>query len=1293
MPDSDLPPGFAVDNPAPAPAAAPADLPPGFRVNEPPPLGEHGLPEIQQMAKANAANPEGANSMWDGFKHGLDESSTHVMFGKPTTVAPEHADLYYTMAQSAGGVVGDIPAMTVGGIGGALAGTAAGGSVGNVPGAIAGFGYGAWAGAGALPAIIRKVMMDHYEKGDVQGVTDFLGRLGGAAWAGMKGAVTNLVTMGAGKVVGPAAQNLAGNLVGGVAKHAAELAAMTTTAAGFEGRMPELHEFADNAFVLGVTHGVTGVSEHVASRLRTVYADTGLHPAEVTHEAAGNPILTQKLLSTQDSSTPAELSEAAPQEPMSDNDKAWLAANPEPKVVPAPESPAHPNFSEDSPVGQVSVPQMPDMVEKPGKTVPEPEPVAPPVEGSLDAAKAYIDSKITSAPEIAPEKLTVDKVWQRVLDQTHGLAVLARELTEGKELPTMQDPYLLARLTAGTNSMFRAAVEFGPVDAETKQPLEGVKSYKEIFAPLGDRVGDFQRWMVAQRVVEKAGQGIKALGEEQNLDAAKQVAADGAKEFGPVAKDYAAWKNSFIDNATKRGLFSAEQAAKIKEMNESHISFNRLFEDEESFGPGGKNLKVNNPVKGMRGSERAIVDPLKNDMMNAYKLMQASERNAVINALAGLAEANPEAAAKPESLFQKAAPEFQKFTVGGKEVNAAFEEEGVDPEATGDFWRAKHSLLGKDQVQSFVDGKRVVWDTTPAAAEAIKGIQDSSQAGALQKFINGPGRLLRTAQMMYPVFWERHFIRSQENAMALSKLGTEPILQMHNAIAGMFKNSDDYQQFLASGGGNESWHSVQDYIDKTAGGGLEKTTNFMDSMMNGVKSIPEATILGFHKMEESLHFAKYLAERGKDQSPESIANAAFEARSVNGDIAMRGSSNLVKWYSAATPFWAQHMAGLAETGKAFTKDFAGTFAKMSAVYTIPAVINWWQNKDDERWHDLPPWQKTMSLPIFTNKWEDAPPGFAAPEKNTAYSRVLPDGRVQINNGSPWKIPMFETGMLFASLPVAALDAMYRKTPEAFEGFGEGLLHTAMPLDIPAVLHPILEHFANKSTLTGNPIIPSSMEGRNNIDPQFKYTDYTSETAKQMGKLIHQIPVVGDTDIAAPMMVENYIRSWTGGPGMLALKLADKGLQSLPASARAALNIPEPIVKPDGTWADNPFTMAFAMRNPGMSSQPIHKLFDNYDKYIETKNTVETLKKRGDLDALDRYMADPENQKNLIPQDSAHKAVMTMSTYLREITMDPNMSGHDKRQLYDATLIQMIQTARGQNQAREELRADFDTAGP
>jgi len=916
-------------------------------------------------------------------------------------------------------------------------------------------------------------------------------------------------------------------------------------------------------------------------------------------------------------------------------------------------------------------------------------PVEPPIPGSLEAANAYIDSKIKTAPEDQGTPFSADKLYQRVLDQTHGLGMLAKELAGGKELTALNNPQTLARLTAGTNSAFNHAVKYGPFDPHTREILPDVKPYTEIFKDVD--MNRFQRYMVAKRVGELNDRGIKAFGKDTDVEAASKVAAVGEAEFGQTAKDYGAWKNSFIDYGQKLGLFSEGQAKSIKDMNANHISFNRLFEEDQARGPGGKNLKVVNPIKAIGGSERDLVDPLKNDLLHAYKIMQAADRNNVINTLAGLAEANPEAAAQPNSLFQKAPTPMQKFTVTGDEINKYFLDRGVSPDATSaDFWRASHKDLGPNQVQSFVDGKRTVFDTTPEAAEAIKGITDTSQANLLNKFINGPGRALRAMQMVNPIFWERHFVRSQENAMATSTDSPSPIRHMFDAIGGMLKKSDDYQEFLRSGGANESWSSIHDYIDKKIPD-LEQKTGIFGSMVNGVQDAHSAMLLGFHKMEESLHFAKYLAVRGEDADPESRASAAFAARSVNGDIAMRGSSSAVKWYSAATPFWSQHMAGLAETAKTFAKDPVAATAQMAKIYTIPALVNWWLNKDDERYQNLPTWQKVMALPIMTDKWEDAPIGSERPVKDTAYSRIGPNGQVQMNNGSIWKIPMFETGMLFASMPVMALDALYRKNPGSLDGLGEALFQNALPMDIPAVLHPVLEQFANRSTLTGNPLIPSGMEGRNDIAPQFKYTDYTSETAKQIGKVIHQIPIVGNTSTASPIVVENYIRSWTGSLGMYALKLADMGLEKLPQSAKDAIGVENQVAKPDGTWADNPFTTAFAIRNPTMSAKGIQDFFSRYDAYLQTKNTIAQLEKRGDMTNLDKFMQRPETQANLIPLDKPHEAIMKMNTFTHMILKDPGMTPHDKRQLTDWTMIQMIQTATGMVEQRDEMAKGLQNA--
>ncbi len=98
-------------------------------------------------------------------------------------------------------------------------------------------------GAFGLPMGIRKVIMDKYAKGDIEGAKDFLGRALGAVKETAKGELTGATVA---KV---------GGLVPGLAKFPAEVGAATVVGAGLEGRMPTVREGASNLLIMGALHG------------------------------------------------------------------------------------------------------------------------------------------------------------------------------------------------------------------------------------------------------------------------------------------------------------------------------------------------------------------------------------------------------------------------------------------------------------------------------------------------------------------------------------------------------------------------------------------------------------------------------------------------------------------------------------------------------------------------------------------------------------------------------------------------------------------------------------------------------------------------------------------------------------------------------------------------------------------------------------------------------------------------------------------------------------------------------
>ncbi len=224
---------------------------------------------------------EEADSFIEAIEAGFDMSVTGLIAGKPDTVLPENAEMFYRIASGVGQIAGDIPAMIAGAFVGAPAGAVVAGPAGAV--------IGAGAGAFAVPEGIRTALMEHYEKGDVQSFSDFWERASAVAISTLKGAVVGGATAGTGgaigKVVAPALVKKTAQILG-------EVGVMTTVGAALDGRVPEPMEFVDGTILVGGLHGAV----KTASKLRNMYGKTGMRPSEVVEEVKTNGHLRQEIM-------------------------------------------------------------------------------------------------------------------------------------------------------------------------------------------------------------------------------------------------------------------------------------------------------------------------------------------------------------------------------------------------------------------------------------------------------------------------------------------------------------------------------------------------------------------------------------------------------------------------------------------------------------------------------------------------------------------------------------------------------------------------------------------------------------------------------------------------------------------------------------------------------------------------------------------------------------------------------------------------------------------------------------
>ncbi len=217
----------------------------------------------------------------DALKAGWQNSITGLEARKalPDTTLPENAPWYQRIAAQATTLAGDAPTM----LEGAGIGLAGGFAVAGPAGAP----IGATGGAFALPAALRRIMVDHYKSGDIQTPGEFLSRASGAMIDAAKGFLTGAATEG----IGGIAEGLG---AGAVTTTAAQLGAMVGVSKGLEGHLPSFNDFLDGAVMMfGLKAADLG-----AHKLMDIYAQTGKTPAMIFDDLTKHPTLKAELMSS-----------------------------------------------------------------------------------------------------------------------------------------------------------------------------------------------------------------------------------------------------------------------------------------------------------------------------------------------------------------------------------------------------------------------------------------------------------------------------------------------------------------------------------------------------------------------------------------------------------------------------------------------------------------------------------------------------------------------------------------------------------------------------------------------------------------------------------------------------------------------------------------------------------------------------------------------------------------------------------------------------------------------------------
>ena len=1196
--------------------------------------------EVIDRAGLGKDKPQVADSFMDWIEAGLDVSVGRLLMAKPDMVLPPNAGAFAEVVAGISTVAGDIASLATpaGMVAGGKAGAVLGGLVGttlplvgtlSLAGVGAGIGaaYGAW----ALPEAMRKILLDHYEKGEFENFNEFWQRAVETFAVANKAGITGVATGGFGKVGGMLMKPL-GKAAQTTGTLAAELGSLVSVGAILEGRAPTRSEFIHGA---GVIFGLKGL--HMgASKLRNIYHRTGLFPWQVAEHAKKDPFVLQDLLSENHEVPRSYKGMEQALEKLGGKESTKISI-PQKLLAPLkgigeklPDA-MFKKLAQQEGTILINTPKL-----KPSKKA---EPPLSKEEQSVADIMHTEKTTTLSGDILTTARKTFNEFYTIAVDDLHPLNQFAKWATDGKvSLAISKNPYLLARLHRGLYGKVEHAIKYKTFDFKNLE-ING-KGLVEILKPARGKLESLDRYLVARTALERH-RLTKKLPHPKFDPVKAQEFINQNPQFKKIAEEVTAFENRVLEYLVDAEVIGRSDAVKIQALNKEHAPLNRVMDpaiDREQSPKTAKNL-----IKAAKGSERDILSPIEQIIRNAATYIKAAEHNRIMVATADLA-------LRPggEQFGKKVKLTSKPIKVAKSEIQKLLKESGItDPDMISKMsdlaftknpaiFRPMHSRLGKNQTYVFRKGKAEVWEWDPMVKKAMDNL-DAPQYNLAMRFLGKFSSLKRAGITLSPEFMGMNVVRDQLSAFLFSEGSYMPVLSAFHGAGILFKKNDIFLRWLRSGGANSTIVSADKKLLESDLFALHKDTNLYNATRHHISHPVEMArkMSEFVELTTRLGEAKLHFKKGDDIN--TTLEGGLASRNVSIDFARAGVWG--RQFNHIMAFWNPMVQGIDKVFNEQLRDPAkrDRFLKRSMMaITVPSVMLWMANKDTDWYKSKTPWERN-------NFWWFGP-NMALPKPH-------------------------EMGLIFGSIPERILDAFHKDHPEAFKGLSKAMYEAFIPDVVLDAVRPIFEQFSNRNTFTDNPLVPLQMIG---VLSQDQYFEYTSESAKVLSKVLGGLPLMRDQKLGAlattsPLVIENYVRSWAGTLGMYALKVAEDLLIKTGV-------VPDP-VKPASTLSDIPFIKAFWRRYPHGRTRFIEDFYDTYFKNKQIIDTIALREKRGDYEGAHELRTENYKSGGLISMQSVKKSMDNLNAMLQFINQNKQMNPDEKRQKIDEIYVLMNEVAK------------------
>lgn len=810
------------------------------------------------------------------------------------------------------------------------------------------------------------------------------------------------------------------------------------------------------------------------------------------------------------------------------------------------------------------------------------------------------------------------------------IAALKKGIEEGRmsELEAMQIEYYL-RMYDQRNYFVAEIASHGPITVREERRADGKVEYvietadakdgkglKDIAAVLNKSgMGNaeaireaFSKYMIAERAKQV---GLKKL----NLDGVYTQAqidawVDAGRKndaFQEARTMYREYNRGLLMFALKTGAISQKRFDMLttnpvtKSKDFDYVPFYRKMGNDVvlDLGEGDYvnmgNMKNQPDLKRLVGGDAPILDFYTSAVQNTTMITDLALRNLATNA-AGKALADLGFAKKVGQ--GKMGPNVIRASEAGEPV--AYE---VDSDALG------------IPTELIVSGLEGVSATLPLYVRIL-----SMPADVLRKFIT-----------LNPVYALRQMMRDPLSATMLSGANMIPVVDSVKEVIKMVTGKSTGERLLQGKGlvggqvltGNSE--DMQTILNQIAGGksGWQRSMAFLESL----------AIQG----DASTRVVMYNSFRKQGLSDMEASLATLEAM----NFSKRGVSPTMFHLNKMIPFLNAQIQGLdvlfratlSKNNKMVKADVLKVRKKLvqrAALMASVTVMYALAMQDDEGYQNATEEERLAN-------WFVRIPGM--------------DESIKV------PIP-FEVGLLFKAVPEALINIGMgnTETKRATEGLRR-LAMMAIPgggIPIPAGIKPLIEASLNKSFYSGREIVGKDLE---NLDPEMRYRDNTTELAKMLGALG-----------ISPVQIDALIRGYTGGLGVAITSLANPVLRS---SAEA--NIPKPAGK---GYISSTTPFVGGLFQPKDSSGLLNAAYDSLEEAARAEKTFNAMIEKGRTAEAKVYLKDNMKRIEVGEMYSDFRTAMAdITSAEKAVKFAKNLTPEQKRAQLDELRKQKIAISR------------------